>query len=87
MSDIRRQIEAQIISVMEEAEKQGRDALAAAAQAFPGTPEMVLILAAAELDCRRVEAWWQSMEKTIDGEIVRRALAAPHLLSATEEQP
>ncbi len=56
MSDTRKQVMAQIIAFMAEAEKQGRDPMRAAERAFPGTPEMVLILAAVELDGQKTEA-------------------------------
>jgi hypothetical protein len=44
-------------------------------QAFPGTPDMVFYEATTAVDFAEVEDWWQSVEKTIDGEVIRLALA------------
>jgi hypothetical protein len=74
---IREQVMAQIIAAMVEAEENGRDAINAARATFPGTPDGVLYEARAEMDLQQEEAWWQSIEKTIDGEVIRRALGAP----------
>jgi hypothetical protein len=72
-SEIRKQVLERIIEVLRDAEDQG--GISAAAAAFPGTPETVLWEAWCELDYRRTQAWWQAVEKTIDGELVRRAIA------------
>lgn len=75
-SEIRKEVMAHIIDFMTEAEQAGRDPYKAAKEAFPGTPDLVLTEAWMELDDRHVEAWWQSIEKTIDGEIITKALAS-----------
>lgn len=75
MNDVRAQVQEQIIDVIREAEDQGLDGFRAAQRAFPGTPEIVIIMASVELDGRRTEAWWQQVERTIDGEIIRNALS------------
>ena len=77
MNDVRAQVQEQIIDVIRGAEDQGLDGIRAAQRAFPDTPEMVIILASAELESRRTEAWWQQVERTIDGEIIRNALKGP----------
>ena len=77
MSDVRKQVMAQIVAFMARAEAGGMDPYRAAKHAFPGTPASVLGEACAELDHEHTEAWWQSIEKTIDGEVITRALAMP----------
>ncbi|NBJ13343.1 hypothetical protein [Microvirga arsenatis] len=57
MSDIRKQIRAQIITYMAEAKANGLDPYKAARRAFPGTPDNVLILALCDLDSQEEEAW------------------------------
>lgn len=77
MTDIRQEVRARIIETMAAARSHGIDDIAAARRAFPGTPDSVLWACWADLDAAAEEAWWHSIEKTIDGEIVERALAAP----------
>lgn len=76
-SDIRQQVKAQIIKVIAEAEDQGKDGAKAAIEAFPEVPTPVIYECWADWDHDRTEAWWDSIEKTIDAEIVRNALSAP----------
>jgi hypothetical protein len=77
MSAIRKQVEAAIIDVIAAAEAQGRNGVAAARAAFPGVPETVLWECWAEHDHAATEAWWQSVERTIEGEVIRTALQEP----------
>ena len=77
MNAMRKQVEEQIIDVIREAEEQGSDGVAAAMRAFPGTPETVVWGAWSVLEGRKVEGWWQQVERTIDGEIIRHALSTP----------
>jgi hypothetical protein len=79
MSEIRKQVMAQIITFMQAAEKRGVDPYAATEAAFPSIPTEVVALAYVELGERKTEAWWESIEKTIDGELVERALTAPRV--------
>jgi hypothetical protein len=72
--DIRRQVIAQIVAVMERAEERGEDPCAAAAAAFPGTPYGVIFEASCELAVAKEERWWSDLEATIEGELVRKAL-------------
>lgn len=77
MSTTRQQVKASIIACIADAQAWGLgDGVHAARLAFPGTPESVLWECWAELDGDQVEAWWQSVERTIDGEIIRNAVAA-----------
>lgn len=74
-TDIRAQVKAAIIGTMAEAEKAGRCPLATAEAAYPGTPGMVLGECFAEMQMDQEEAWWQRIERTIDGEVIRNAVA------------
>ena len=74
MTDIRKQIMAQIIAVIDQAEAQGQNSIAVAKARFAGTPDSVIYDAWSQWSIAQEDAWWQSMEKTIDGEIVRKAL-------------
>ena len=71
---VRDEVIGQIAEMIRLAEDRGLKGIPAARAAFPGTPEGVLIQAAIEADARREEEWWQSIEKTIDGEIIKAAL-------------
>lgn len=75
-SDTRKQVEAAIIQCIAEAEAQGLDGVKAATHAFPGTPDTVLWGCWSEWESQRTEAWWQSVERTIDSEVIRNAVAA-----------
>jgi len=75
-SQTRKEIEAHFIDFIAKAEAEGKDGFNAAIAAFPDVPEMVIIMASAEYEHRKTEAWWQSMERTIDGEVISRAIEA-----------
>jgi hypothetical protein len=75
-TDIREQVKAAIITTMVEAEKAGRCPLAAAEAAYPGTPGMVLGSCYAEMQMDQEDAWWATVERTINGELIRNAVAA-----------
>ncbi|MEE7456458.1 hypothetical protein MPAR168_15335 [Methylorubrum populi] len=73
-SDTRRQVRAEILRVMAEARANGADDIRAAQRALPGVPTMVLYELGAELDAAEVDAWWERVERTIDGEVIRNAI-------------
>ncbi|KZB99377.1 hypothetical protein AU375_04453 [Methylobacterium radiotolerans] len=76
-SSIRRQVRAEIIRTIAEAQAAGfGDGVAAAREAFPGVPEAILWECWTDLDQDHQEAWWQRVERTIDGEVIRNAVAA-----------
>lgn len=75
-SDTRRQVRAEILRVMAEARAGGANDFAAARRAFPGVPVMLLGELVAELDMAEVDAWWERVERTIDGEVIRNAISA-----------
>jgi hypothetical protein len=76
-SDIRAQVMAQIEDVILAARAAGEGEFASldtARRTFPGTPDMIFIEAANNIDIRHREEWWQAVERTIDAEIVRTAV-------------
>lgn len=76
MSDIRRQGRAEIIRVMLEADARGEEPSTAAETAFPGAPDSVIWGAWSEFDDAKTNAWWETLERTIDGEVIRSAVVA-----------
>jgi hypothetical protein len=74
-STTRRQVKAAIIDCMVKANAEGRDEFEAARTEFPGVPVSVLGECAAEADDIEVEAWWRTVERTIDGELIKNAVA------------
>jgi hypothetical protein len=79
-SNTRQQIRAEIIRTIAEAQADGfGDGVAAARMAFPGIPEGILWECWAELDMDQKEAWWQRVERTIDGELIRNAVATTRI--------
>jgi len=77
MSDVRKQIMAEIIAFMRDASAKGEDPWKSAERNFPGIPSEIVADAWLTLNDEETEKWWQSVEKTIDGEIIKNALAAP----------
>lgn len=78
-SNTRREVKAEIIRTIAEAQAAGLgDGVATARRAFPGIPEAILWECWAELDMEQQEAWWQAVERTIDGEVIREAAATVH---------
>lgn len=74
MTTTRQQVFALIVETMAQAMNDGQDPWDVASAAFPGTPRMVLGEAYGEASCVEVEKWWQQVERTIDGEVIRNAL-------------
>jgi hypothetical protein len=66
---------AAITRVIGEAELAGRDGIAAARAAFSGGPKSVLWDARAVWDERQTEAWWNSIEQTIQGDAICNTIA------------
>lgn len=74
--EIREQVVGQMVAVGLEASKNGKDPWAAIESTFPGTPADVIADAWVKVSDGETEAWWNSVEKTIDGEIIRRAIVS-----------
>jgi hypothetical protein len=78
VADIREQVILRIAEVIRAAQEAGEgDGVAAARRAFPGTPEDVLHAAWWRVEEARTEEWWQQVERTIDAEVIDRALRLP----------
>jgi hypothetical protein len=74
--DIRLEVKAQIADTFRAAEAQGNSGWAAVESAFPGIPAEVVAEAWLIVSDEDTAAWWSSVERTIDGELVRTAVAA-----------
>lgn len=75
--EIRDQVIAQVIEVIKQARDNGEDELPTVMRTFPGLPEQVYWDAFCALDNAEVNAWWETVEKTIDGEIIKNAISGP----------
>lgn len=73
-STIRQQVRAAITACMYSAITEGRCPWDAARAAFPGTPEQVLGEAFCDASDAEEEAWWRTIERTIDVEVIRAAI-------------
>ena len=71
---IRKEVMAEIISLMAAATERGEDGWKVVEQSFPGIPSDVVAEAWVHVTNAETEAWWQSVERTIDGEVIRNAL-------------
>lgn len=75
MSTTRQQVFAAIVETMFAAIRDGRDPWSVAAATFPGVPSGILGEAYGEACAAADEKWWQQVERTIDGEAIRDAIA------------
>lgn len=73
--DIREQVINHMAGVAKEATDQGQDGWRAIERAFPGTPTDVIAEAWLRADEGKTEEWWQQVERTIDAEVVKSAVA------------
>lgn len=71
----RRQVFAQIVATMEDAQARGLNPMTVARHTYRSVPASVLGEAFAELTDTEAEAWWRDVERTIDGEVIRNAVA------------
>jgi len=75
MTTIRDQVLHEIATVISAAQNAGKgDGLAVARSTFPGTPDNVLYEAWAKVDGDMTAAWWDAVERTIDGDVIARAV-------------
>lgn len=77
-TDTRKQVLALIAETMALAMADGRDPWSAAEAEFPGTPYSVLGEAFCAASDAEEEAWWRTIERTIDGEVIRNAIQQEH---------
>lgn len=75
--EIRDQVIAQVIEVIKQARDSGEDERSVVFRTFPGLPDQVYWDAFCDLDAADVNAWWETVEKTIDGEIIKNAISGP----------
>lgn len=75
--EIREQVVAQVIEVIKQARDNGEDDMKAVSRTFPGLPEQVYWQAWSDLEDAELNAWWDTVEKTIDGEIIKNAITGP----------
>jgi hypothetical protein len=76
MSTIREEVMHEIATVIRRAQDAGQgDGIAVARSRFPGTPDMVLYEAWTNVDLARTEEWWTAVERTIDGDVIRKSIA------------
>ena len=71
----RKEAMAEIIDTYRTAHARGGDGWRAVETAYPGIPTDVVAAAMVEAESEATEAWWQKVERQIDGEIIRNALA------------
>jgi hypothetical protein len=75
-SNIREQVMDEIMTTIRTAEDAGQDGCAEARRVYPAVPAGIISEAYARVDLARDEAWWVGVERTIEGEIIQRAIAA-----------
>ena len=73
---LRKEVMAEIIAVMVAAKANNLDEWKVVAATFPGVPGSVIAEAWWEIENLETEAWWDTMDRTIEGEIIRNALKA-----------
>ena len=73
-SQIRKEVMAEVIDTYRAAKAQGVDAWKAVETAYPGIPSNVVAEAMMAVENEVSEAWWQTVGRTIEGEIIRNAL-------------
>lgn len=74
MNKIRSEVMAQLVQTCRDASAAGKDGIAEIERCFPGTPIEVATDAWCRASEESVEAWWQSVEKTIEIAAIRQAL-------------
>lgn len=74
MNNVREQVMAAIVETGRKLRADGMDVLSGLQRAYPGIPDEVLVEAWMKVDDEATEAWWQQVERTIDGEIIKQAV-------------
>lgn len=72
---IREQVLAHLTEFAAEAIRAGGEGYTAIKHRYPDTPDEVAWMADFRAHEGETEQWWQSVEKTIDGEVIKNALA------------
>lgn len=71
---IREQVMAKLVETYQQAVAQGLDGWRAIEAAFPGTPVEVVAEAMLAAEDEVTAAWWASVERTIDAQIIGKAI-------------
>jgi len=74
MSRARKEVEAALLAEASQIRKAGADHWKEMERRHPNIPLGVIAEICAGADMAADEEWWESIEKTIDGEIVKNAL-------------
>ncbi len=78
MTECSKQIRAEVLEAIKDvvrtAKKQGLDGSEAVRRVFPGTPDGVIAEAWWDVEQEAEAAWWDSIERTIDAEVIKLAL-------------
>ncbi|GGF82142.1 hypothetical protein GCM10007301_47820 [Azorhizobium oxalatiphilum] len=72
--EIKAQIWKQVLGVMRDAQAAGLHPFSEAQRAFPEVPGYILAQIEVDLWDEEENAWWEGIEKTIDAEVIRKAL-------------
>lgn len=74
-AELKREVRATMIEwILDYRAKGGLNELRAWESAHPGTPQSVYWDASLELDEQDENKWWETLERTIDGEVLKRAI-------------
>ena len=73
---VREEVMATVIEVCVDAQAQGLDGWKAIEAAFPGIPAEVTAEAFMECEDRKTKAWWEQVERTVNVEVLHRAITA-----------
>lgn len=71
---MREQVILRMADVASEAISQGQDGFTAIERAFPGTPIEIITQAWLKATDAETEAWWQSVERTIEAAVIDNAV-------------
>lgn len=71
---IKREVIATIVDTMDDAVTQGLEPIEYAKQTFLEVPEGVIFEAFGHWQCRDIDRWWDKVERTVDVEVIRRAI-------------
>jgi hypothetical protein len=71
---IREQVIAALVETYAQAKAQGLDGWRAVQTAFPGKPPEVIAEAMLAAEDEATAAWWASVERTIDAQIIGKAI-------------
>lgn len=74
MANVREEVMAYLTDIARNGLADGEDSLSAITSRHPDVPLEVAVIASLRADEEATEKWWSSVERTIDGEIIKNAL-------------